>query len=171
MSSLPEHLRRRDDWGTPQWLFDRMHAEFAFTVDAAAHSGNHKLPRYWSKSDDGLAQDWASERVWCNPPYGSETRRWVLKASQCRDEGGLAVLLIPVRTDSGWWCDLALTASEIRFIRGRVHFVLDGVSKNANRPVFASAVLVFSEATDLKVTTFATPQIERHLARLLVPDE
>ena len=27
---------RSDEWATPCWLFDRLHAEFNFTLDAAA---------------------------------------------------------------------------------------------------------------------------------------
>ena len=90
----------RKDWGTPAWLFDRLHEEFAFTVDAAAEAHNAKLPRFWDRSIDGLSQNWGSERVWCNPPYGREIVPWIRKAHESR---GLSVLLVPARTDTAWW--------------------------------------------------------------------
>lgn len=74
----------RDCAGTPPDFFAELHAEFGFTVDACALPFNAKLPRYWAPAGvnatlgydhlsapaayDGLAQDWAGERVWCNPP-------------------------------------------------------------------------------------------------------
>ena len=35
---------RAADWETPQELFDRLNAEFHFTLDAAADERNHKCP-------------------------------------------------------------------------------------------------------------------------------
>lgn len=51
-------MSEKDDWETPQSLFDQLHAHFHFTLDAAASDSNHKLPRYYTKETDGLAQDW-----------------------------------------------------------------------------------------------------------------
>lgn len=151
---------RRDDWETPNWLFEKLHAEYKFTIDASAHARNHKLERYWSIADDGLAQDWTGERVWCNPPYGKGLNRWVSKA---RGSGALVAMLLPVRSESAWWCEDAIAASEIRFIRGRVHFKLDRLpagGPGGNRPVFSSAVVIFGNGPGTRLSTFSTPGIE-----------
>lgn len=37
----------RDDWETPPDLFERLNAEFEFTLDAAANAENRKCVRYW----------------------------------------------------------------------------------------------------------------------------
>ena len=155
--------KRRPDWETPDWLFDQLHEEFDFTVDASAHAGNHKLPRYWSEQEDGLSQDWSIERVWCNPPYGRDIGRWIQKAKK---SGGLAVLLLPVRSETAWWCCDVLEASEIRFVRGRVHFKIDGGANphpKGCRPVFASAVVVFDGARSGSplLSSFPTPFIAK----------
>ncbi len=51
-------MSEKDDWETPQSLFDKLHEHFHFTLDAAASDSNHKLPRYYTKETDGLTQDW-----------------------------------------------------------------------------------------------------------------
>ncbi len=51
------------------------------------------------------------------------------------------VMLIPARTDTAWWHDYVVNASEIRFLRGRVKFVKPGVKSDA--APFPSAVVVF----------------------------
>lgn len=51
-------MSEKSDWETPQELFDKLHEEFHFTLDAAASDHNHKLPRYYTESTDGLSQDW-----------------------------------------------------------------------------------------------------------------
>ena len=68
------------EWGTPQALFDKLHAEFDFTLDVAASKLNHKCERYFTKEQDGLKQDWAGERCFMNPPYGYALKHWVAKA-------------------------------------------------------------------------------------------
>lgn len=72
------------DRSTPASLFDPLHAEHRFTVDAAASPANAKLPRFWTLEDDALSRSWAGERVFCNPPY-SDIRAWVEKGRPGND--------------------------------------------------------------------------------------
>ena len=51
-------MSEKNNWETPQDLFDTLHAEFSFTLDAAASDDNHKLPRYYTSETNGLVQDW-----------------------------------------------------------------------------------------------------------------
>ena len=72
-----------DDRATPPEVFGPLQGRFGFTVDAAASAANAKCPRFWTYEDDGLAQPWAAERVWANPPYSyPNLPAWVAKAWQ-----------------------------------------------------------------------------------------
>lgn len=78
-------------------------------------------------------------RVFCNPPYGRETGRWVAKAyEEGHKPGSLVVLLLPARTDTTYFHDYILGRSEIRFIRGRLKF---GGGKNP--APFPSMLVIF----------------------------
>lgn len=139
-----------DDRATTADVFDPLHARHAFTVDAAAAAHNAKLPRYWTEETDGLAQSWAGERVWCNPPY-SRIRPWVEKAWT----GGadLVVMLLPAnRTEQSWWQELVephrdRPGSPLRseFLAGRIRFLAPGQRKvGANeRPPFGCVLLTW----------------------------
>jgi site-specific DNA-methyltransferase (adenine-specific) len=87
-----------NEWATPQGLFDELNREFRFTLDPCATAENAKCERYYTKADDGLAQDWSGERVFCNPPYGREIGKWVAKCAS--GQADLSVMLIPARTDT-----------------------------------------------------------------------
>lgn len=84
----------KDDWGTPQDLFDALNKEFGFTLDPCADDNNHKCAKYYTKEQDGLAQSWAGETVFCNPPYSRKTKTnagqvaWVEKCYKEAKEGG-----------------------------------------------------------------------------------
>lgn len=68
------------------------------------------------------------ETVFCNPPYGSkETGLWTEKCyREGQKPGTTVVLLIPARTDRASFHDYVLGKAEIRFLRGRLKFELDG---------------------------------------------
>jgi len=70
--------------------------------------------------------------------YGRGIGQWIQKAYESAQAGATIVMLIPSRTDTRWWHDYVMKASEIRFIRGRLKF---GDAKG-NAP-FPSAVVVF----------------------------
>jgi phage N-6-adenine-methyltransferase len=112
----------RQDWATPAWLFEELDAEFVFTLDPCASSGNAKCERYFTVADDGLAQDWGDETVFMNPPYGRGIADWMRKARSAADAGATVVCLVPARVDSIWWNETT-HRSECRFRFGRVNFV------------------------------------------------
>ena len=77
-----------DEWGTPQELYDTLNKEFQFQLDPCSSKENHKAPLYYTKEDNGLAQDWGKMRVFINPPYGREIGKWVKKAYEHAQGGG-----------------------------------------------------------------------------------
>ena len=127
-----------DEWETPQWLFDALNAEFGFTLDGAATKENAKCKEFNSK-DNRIGYGWATNRVFCNPPYSDIG--WFVDVAML-DEG-LAVLLLPVRTDNDWFRGLIESPRvSIRFFRKRIAFVADGVAMKS--PPFASMVVIIN---------------------------
>ncbi len=127
----------KHDWRTPPLVFEDLHAEFGFTVDAASSDQNALLSRHWTEADEPLLRSWAGERVFVNPPY-SHVSRWMEKAWNEAATAELVVALVPSRTDTAWWHDYVMQANEIRFIRGRLKF--SGTKFNAP---FPSAIVVW----------------------------
>ena len=129
----------KDDWETPEDLFKVLDLEFGFTLDPCATADNAKCEKFYTIKEDGLAQSWEGERVFMNPPYGRKIYDWIQKAwYECGHS--LVVALIPARTDTAWWHRYVMTASEIRFIKGRVRF-----SGSGDNAPFPSAVVVFDD--------------------------
>jgi phage N-6-adenine-methyltransferase len=129
-----------DLWATPQDFYDRLHAEFGFTLDPCATPENAKCAKFYTVLEDGLKQDWQGETVFCNPPYGRQIKDWVKKcAEESKKPNTTVVLLIPARTDTSYFHGyIYKLAREIRFVPGRLKF---GESKNA--APFPSMVVVF----------------------------
>lgn len=139
LASTAHLSAEKDEWETPQDLFNALDAEFGFTVDVCASPKNAKCDRYWTAGDDALALDWSGEVCWMNPPY-SEIDEWVAKARQTGHDGGTVVALVPSRTDVGWFWDHA-RHGEVRFLRGRLAFLDD--EDNTGPAPFPSALVVF----------------------------
>ena len=121
-----------DEWETPWEVFAILDDEFHFTLDPCSTDENRKCERHYTKEQDGLKQDWAGETVWCNPPYGKDIWKWCRKCYEFSLKGGTAVMLLPARTDTGWFHEFVYEKAEIRFIRGRLHF--NGSKWNAPFP-------------------------------------
>ena len=128
---------KKDDWETPQKLFDELNKEFNFTVDVASSDNNYKVNKHYTIKENGLIQNWNNERVWCNLPYGRTIEKWVEKAW---NSSALVVMLLPVRTDTKWFHKYIYKKDivEIRFIKGRLKF---GDSKNS--APFPSMIVIF----------------------------
>jgi len=110
---------KSNEWETPKKFYEELDAEFNFTLDPCATDDNHKCAKYYTAQQDGLAQSWDNDRVFCNPPYGRVIGHWVKKASESK---GLVVMLLPARTDTRYFHEYIYHRAEIRFLKGRLHF-------------------------------------------------
>lgn len=134
---------RRQDRRTPRPLFDALHAEFGFTLDAAASIDNHLCDRYYTEADDGLRQDWAGDAgggaVYVNPPFAT-AGAWIAKAAATAAAGTRVVMVLPVRTGTAAWhaSIFGNPRAEIRFLLGRLNYDGDG----GGAP-FDSAIVIF----------------------------
>ena len=127
-----------DEWSTPKYLYDDLDKVFHFTLDPCATKENHLCEKYYTKEDNGLAQDWTGETVFCNPPY-SEIKYWVEKCyKEYETNGATVVMLIPVRTDTRYFHEYIYHKAEIEFIKGRLHF-----SNSKNSAPFPSMIVIY----------------------------
>ena len=142
----------KDDWETPPELFEKLNQEFRFTLDPCCTEKSAKCKRYYTKEQDGLAQSWEGETVFCNPPYSPKTRNnpgqvaWIKKAyEESKKPNTTVVMLIPARTDTKAFHQYIYNRSEIRFLPGRIKFV--GAKFNAP---FPSMVVIFRKKEESK---------------------
>jgi len=91
------------EWATPQDFFDKLNAEFHFTLDPCSTDENAKCLKHFTKEQNGLAQDWTGETVFCNPPYGREIWKWCRKCYEHAMSGGVqrSCSFMPGRTPHG----------------------------------------------------------------------
>jgi phage N-6-adenine-methyltransferase len=152
----PQQVGRRgaraevDERATTPELFAPLHLRFRFTLDVCALPHNAKCSRYFTPADDGLAQSWTGERVWCNPPYSS-IEPWVAKAAE--EDAELVVMLVPAnRTEQGWWQrhvephrDEGGGGLRVEFLPGRPRFIANGADRVGpnERPPFGCALLIW----------------------------
>lgn len=129
----------RDDWETPDWLFQILNREFHFTLDLAASDHNTKCNKYFTKDDNALKQDITDEIVFCNPPFFLKDQfvQYAVEYSKTNT----IVMILPVATSTKLFHQHVIKAAEIRFIEGRVNYCLNGREiKGSN---FDSMVAVF----------------------------
>jgi phage N-6-adenine-methyltransferase len=116
-----------EEWETPASIFDPLHAEFKFTLDAAALPHNAKCAAYITPAQNALTLSWGErgDSIWLNPPYGYRNLDlWMGKAYRQSLVGRTVVCLVPAHTGQPWWHQWVVgKASEIRWIRGKVKFV------------------------------------------------
>ncbi len=128
------------NWETPQYFFDEIDKEFSFNVDVCAIKSNAKISNFFTPEVDGLSVPWKGA-CWCNPPYDKTIGNWVQKAYQSARDGSTVVCLVSGRSnDTKWFHRYVMRASEIRFIKDRMHFGLDGQFRRAN---ISSILVVF----------------------------
>ena len=134
---------------TPQYLFNKLNKEFHFTIDVCALPKTAKCEDYYTPEIDGLKQDWKGV-CWMNPPYGRQIGIWLKKAYEESLKGAKIICLIPSRTDTKYWHEYCMKASEIRFIKGRLKF-----GEATNSAPFPSAIVIFdNQITGLKINAY-----------------
>jgi len=145
------------EWYTPKWIFDELGVEFDIDVCAPAvgvfsnetlrkngvnpaeyTGGVPWIPakKHFDIHTDGLISDWQGS-VWCNPPYGKFTPKWLEKMHHHRN----GIALVFARTDCAWFHDYCAKADAILFIQKRVKFV-DGLGVTSGNGAGSGSMLI-----------------------------
>lgn len=138
-ATLPEYVHQLED------RFGK------FTLDVAAAPHNTKCDRFFTKEQNGLAQSWANEQIWCNPPF-SDIEPWVRKAwREFEDTRGIVMILPANRTEQTWWQKLVEPRRDrgsgltVEFLPGRMRFLYPGQERIGpnERPPFGCCLLIW----------------------------
>ncbi len=116
----------KDEWLTPP---DLLRALGAFDLDPCSPVVRPWPTAAYHLTQGGLNIPW-SGRVWCNPPYGTQTGSWL---ARCAAHGD-AIALVFARTETAMFFDHVWPkADSILFLQGRLHFHhVDGTRAAAN---------------------------------------
>lgn len=129
-------LPNSDNWETPEWLYNKLNAEFNFDYD----------PCPLNATFDGLKTEWGKSNF-VNPPYNRVDKpKFIQKAFEEWKKGKTVVLLIPSATGTKQFHELILPNAEIRFLKGRVAFKginTKGVYSTKNKGKHDSMICVF----------------------------
>jgi site-specific DNA-methyltransferase (adenine-specific) len=129
-----------NEWATPQEFYDAINARFGFTCDVCALPENAKHKNYYTPDVNGLVQAWSGV-CWMNPPYNN-VPVWVEKAYQESQRGITVVALLASRSsETVWWHNYVMRASEIWFVKNRLHFAKGGIRSRSNH---ASTIVIFT---------------------------
>lgn len=148
----------RDDWGTPDWIYNWLDDIYAFNIDLAANASNKKTAEYLGPGspllENALAvKDWNEVskyftiRGFLNPPFKSTfpdgkkatMADWLERCYNSTRTDGIIVALVPANVETEWWHEWVLQkAYSYRILRGRVNF--DG---SRGGSTFPSAVVVY----------------------------
>lgn len=105
-------------WLTPPAILDALGP---FDLDPCAAPSPRPWPtaaRHIEPPGDGLTAAWEG-RVWCNPPFGPHTSRWLARMA----EHGNGIALAFARTDTRMFQRHVFRgASAVLFLSGRPHF-------------------------------------------------
>jgi len=108
------------EWYTPRYIFNGL--GIGFDLDPCS-PGQEIVPWvpaqfHHTVKDNGLTTDWFG-KVFMNPPYGSDTPKWMERLSN----HGNGIALVFARTDTKWFHAYVPKADAICFISGRIGFV------------------------------------------------
>ena len=140
MKTFNTNTSNNPEWLTPKYITDVLGP---FDLDPCSPG----IRRPWDTAkyhiglpDDGLQWDWFG-RVWCNPPYGRKTFKWIDKLA----DHGNGIALIFARTETiGFHQHIWAKANGIFFFKGRLAFAdINGLTGDvANAP---SCLVSYSE--------------------------
>jgi hypothetical protein len=119
---------KKDEWLTPPSIIKSL-GEFCLDPCSPIVRPWSTAQKHFTVEDDGLTKDW-NGRVFCNPPYGLEAKKWLKKCAEHKN----VIALIFARTETKMFFEWVWDrATAVLFIEGRLYFHhVDGSRAKAN---------------------------------------
>ena len=141
------------EWGTPLKYVDAVKEFFGGQIDldpcSNAYSIVNAKHEYRLPLHDGLRESWNFQRIFVNPPYGTDRDRgtrikhWLFRCADANKHHASEVLaLIPVATNTGHWKNYVWSrATAISFLYDtRLKFLVDGRDEGKGAPMSCAMV-------------------------------
>lgn len=117
MGSHQSHKMIKDEWLTPPYIIESL-GEFDLDPCSPINRPWNTAKKHFTIVDNGLMLPWEG-RVWCNPPYGKESVKWLEKLAN----HGNGVALIFARTETKmFFSEVWGKAYSVFFFEGRLSF-------------------------------------------------
>jgi len=114
---MKNRLVQHDNWATPKEVYNYLDQEFHFDFD----------PCPLNHSFDGTQVEWGLNNF-VNPPYSRSLKEaFIRKAFEESKKGKTSVMLLPVSTSTKIFHEIIYPNAEIRFWKGRINFLPNGV--------------------------------------------
>lgn len=138
----------KDEWLTPPSIIEAL-GPFDLDPCAPINRPWATANKHFTVEDNGLIQPWTG-RVWLNPPYGSETGKWMKRMS----EHGNGIVLIFARTETKAFFDHVWgKAASCLWLRGRLTFHnVDGTKPKYSGGA-PSVLIAYGDANAAKLIT------------------
>jgi phage N-6-adenine-methyltransferase len=139
------------EWYTPGEFID-MAREVMGCIDLDPASNviaqnRIKAGTYYTKDDDGLAQQWIGN-VWCNPPYGNFSKKFLAKGIAEYQSGNVTQAIFLVnQTPAAWFMDMEKDFDAICQVRRRISF-LTPEGKAEGSPRYSNVFLYLGSNPD-----------------------
>ena len=151
MKDFNSRTTGHDEWLTPPEI---IRALGTFDLDPCA-----PIRRPWpmakahfTREDDGLSRPWFG-RVWCNPPYGRDTFKWMQKLTKHGD--GIALIFARTETQ-GFHDEIWDKAHAVFFFRGRLSFYHVDGTKGMTAPA-PSCLVAYGEHNSVTLGNSGLP--------------
>jgi hypothetical protein len=121
------HPDGHTNWITPKRIFDGM--GIRFDLDPASPGADRchvPADRHFTRADNGLICSWEDLFVWLNPPFG---RHRIFLWTRKFAEHGNGIILVPERTSTRWYQELAAKADLILEPNQKIPFLDSGLER------------------------------------------
>ena len=122
MDTSFEKKEGKDEWLTPPEIIKALGS---FDLDPCSPINRpwNTAGKHFTIEDNGLLMEWQGA-VWCNPPYGTETKKWFQRCAAHNN----CIALTFARTETKMFFESVWSsATAILFLKGRLKFyTVDG---------------------------------------------
>jgi len=139
-----------DEWLTPPEIIKKL-GPFDLDPCSPVDRPWDTAKKHFTIEDNGLLQNWQGF-IWCNPPYGRQTKYWLEKLVW--HNNGIALIFARTETDM-FFRYVWPWATSIFFIDGRLHFYsVKGERSKANSGA-PSVLIAYGKEADNRLLNTA----------------